>query len=199
MITTNDDTLAVNVRALRDHGAAKNGALARENIYGIPATEEIKDSLSNALYNPYKYYNYIIGYNSRLDAVQAVVLSIKLKHLDEFNQKRKKIADFYTSNLKKYAITPLSQGCWHQYAIRVEDKKGLVEYLAKNNIGAGEFYPVPLHLQKAFQYLGYKPGSLPVAELVCKQTVCLPIFPELEEQELESVVAEVKSFLGANT
>jgi dTDP-4-amino-4,6-dideoxygalactose transaminase len=201
MVTTNDDGVATVLRALREHGAAKNGAIARGILDGV-VEDGLEGAPADALYNPFKYFNYIIGYNSRLDGVQAAALSVKLRHLDAYNAKREEISDFYTGALKGaggLATPPRStaakRSCWHQYAIRVGDKKGMVAYLGEQAIGAGEFYPVPLHLQKAFAGLNYGEGSLPVAETLCRQTVCLPIFPELSQEELEAVAIAVKSFL----
>ena len=197
MITTNDDDLAVIARALREHGAAKNGAFAREKLYGVKE-EFSQDNMDDPLYNPYKYFNYIIGYNSRLDAMQAVVLKIKLEHLDEFNKKRAAVAKYYSQELAGYVLTPpletYGKSCWHQYAVRVKKKNACVAFLAEKGIGCGEFYPVPLHLQKAFQHLKYREGSLPTAEMLCAQTVCLPIFPELTVNEQRAVVKAVREF-----
>jgi dTDP-4-amino-4,6-dideoxygalactose transaminase len=200
MATTNDDGLATALRALKEHGAARNGAIARELLDGV-AEEGLREDLTDSLYNPFKYYNYIIGYNSRLDALQAAALSVKLRHLGEYGEKRERISEFYTDALEGVAgvttpprSTAAKRSCWHQYAIRVDDKKGMAAHLAARGVGAGEFYPVPLHLQKAFSRLGYGEGSLPVAEKLCRQTVCLPIFPELERAELEAVTDAVKAF-----
>ncbi len=199
MITTNDDKLATICRAYREHGGAQNGAKARFYLDGI------KDDLAgetsdNPLYNPYKYYNYLIAYNSRLDAIQARVLDVKLDYLDGFNSRRAEIAAFYEKELGGIdgLVTPKARSgvkpVWHQYAIRVKKKDALGQFLAAKNIGSAAFYPVPLHLQKAFDYLGYRPGDLPVAEKITKETVCLPIFPELTAEELSYIVAGIKEF-----
>jgi dTDP-4-amino-4,6-dideoxygalactose transaminase len=200
MVTTNDDNLAIILRALREHGMAKNGAKARELLYGLKDEFEVEFGTSDALYNPYKYFNYLIGYNSRLDAIQAAILSLKLKYLDNYNKKRREIAAFYEAGLKGVVKTQsLSQngdmvGCCHQYAILTRRKEELSEFLAERGIGTGAFYPVPLHLQKAFNGLGYKKGDLPVAEMLSRQTVCLPIFPELTDEEVETVILAIKDF-----
>ncbi len=199
MITTNDDELAVICRAFKEHGMAQNGAKARYILHGIK--DDLADTVSpDGLYNPYKYYNYLIAYNSRMDAIQARVLNIKLKYLDKFNSKRTKIAEFYESELGTCdnIITPKINAdvktVWHQYAFRCERKDEMGNYLASKGVGSAAFYPVPLHLQKAFEYLGYKEGDLPVAEKLTKQTVCLPIFPELTKQELQYIIACIKEF-----
>lgn len=201
MITTNDDDTAVVCRAFKEHGMAQNGAKARYILDGIE--DELEGTVSpDGLYNPYKYYNYLIGYNSRMDAIQARVLDIKLDYLDGFNARRSEIADFYEKELGTGVpvITPKvkngMKAVWHQYAFRCDAKDEMGNFLASKGVASAAFYPVPLHLQKAFNYLQYKEGDLPVAEKITKQTVCLPIFPELRQDELEYVVACVKEFFN---
>lgn len=199
MITTDDDSLATVCRALKEHGMAQNGAKARYILQGVE--DDLAGTASpDGLYNPYKYYNYLIAYNSRLDAIQARVLDIKLDFLDGFNAGRAEIAGFYNARLGGCGgvITPKAKegvtAVWHQYAFRCEKKDEMGNFLASKGVGSAAFYPVPLHLQKAFGYLGYKEGDLPAAEKLAKQTVCLPIFPELEKEELEYVAACIKEF-----
>ena len=158
MVTTNSDDLNTIVRAYREHGAAQGGAKALELLEGVKEEIKIKEEVTD-LYNPYKYYNYLIGYNSRLDAIQAAILSVKLKHLSEY-------------------------------------KGELCEYLTAHGVGNGTFYPVPLHKQKAFNTYNCKnPGvSLPVAEEIASQTVCLPVFPEMTDEQVRYVIEMVNSF-----
>lgn len=199
MITTNSDDVATICRALKEHGAAQNGAKARYLLTGIE-DELALEASADALYNPYKYYNYMIAYNSRLDAIQARVLDIKLDYLNGFNERRAQIAAFYGKELGEcpdieipkvaYGVTPV----WHQYAFRCKQKDEMGNYLASKGVGSAAFYPVPLHLQKAFYYLGYKEGDLPIAEKISKQTVCLPIFPELNQEELNYIVECIKKY-----
>ncbi|MCI9416101.1 MAG: DegT/DnrJ/EryC1/StrS family aminotransferase [Eubacterium sp.] len=199
MITTNDDTTAIICRAFKEHGMAQNGAKARYILQGVE--DDLANTVStDGLYNPYKYYNYLIAYNSRLDAIQARVLDIKLDFLDDFNGKRAEIAKFYEKELGSCSevITPQIKdkvtAVWHQYAFRCKKKDEMGNFLASKGVGSAAFYPVPLHLQKAFEYLGYQEGDLPVAEMLTKQTVCLPIFPELKEEELQYIVVCIKEF-----
>lgn len=198
MITTDNDDYALICRALREHAGGRLGADARWLVEGVK-DEFAKEVASDALYNPYKYYNYMIAYNSRLDAIQATILNIKLKHLDEFNQKRADNAEYYNSHLDhgKF-VTPNPpkdvKVCWHQYALRTKQKEKLGTFLAEKGVASAAFYPVPLHLQKAFAYLGYKKGDLPVAEKICGETVCLPVFPELTEEERSYVVDAANRF-----
>lgn len=199
MVTTDNDDFAIVLRALREHGAAQNGAKARELLYGIKdELADTKPTDANALYNPYKYFNYLIGYNSRLDPMQAAILNIKLKYLGEFNASRERIAQRYTDELSGIVRVPESgpntSGGFHQYAIRTDKKYELSEYLAAKSISTGAFYPVPMHLQKAFGYLGYEKGSLPVVEKITSQTVCLPIYPELTDDELTEIINGIKDF-----
>ncbi|MCL2163758.1 MAG: DegT/DnrJ/EryC1/StrS family aminotransferase [Oscillospiraceae bacterium] len=200
MLTTDNDDLAIIAKALCEHGMGSNGAKARELLYGV--RDEFSTTASpDPLYNPYKYYNYVVGYNSRLDALQAAILSVKLKHLDEYNEKRRKIAAMYGEGLGDIVKTPApqpmnqSKSCYHQYAICTEKKDALGEFLAKRGIGTGAFYPVPLHLQKAFSGFRYRKGSFPAAESLSRKTVCLPIFPELSEDEVKAVIQAVRDFV----
>lgn len=201
MITTDDDELACICRAMKAHAAGRNGAEAYSRLYHETVTElnELRES-ANGLYDPCKYFNYFIGGNSRLDSMQAAVLLVKLKKLDEYNGKRKRIAEIYSKEFSTLPIgllqtdTEESVSCWHQYAILCDKKEELIKYLEENGVGAGSFYPVPLHLQKAFKALGYREGSLPAAEEACRRSVCLPVFPELLDEEIDYVIATVRNF-----
>ena len=199
MIVTDDDRIAVIAKALKNHGAGQNGALAIEILTGEKTLREM-DGNGNSLYDPYKYYNYLIGGNSRLDSIQAAVLAIKLNKLDEYNDRRLKIAKRYK---KAFANIPLGvqdinnidrTTCMHQYAVLVDDKENFIRYMEEKGIGTGEFYPVPLHRQRVFSYLKYKEGDLPIAEDICKKSVCLPVFPELSDEEVDYVAECVISF-----
>lgn len=199
MVTTNNDKLNVIVKAMREHGSGQNGARALEFLEGIKTENEVTEKIT-ALYNPYKYYNYLIGYNSRLDAVQACILSIKLKYLDDYNAKRTYIAQQYFEGLTDKIQRPVySEGnvtCWHQFVVRSDYKEKLCAYLSEHGIGSGTFYPVPLHRQKAFNVNNCKNfnASLPVAEEVSSQSVCLPIFPEMTKKEIQYVINTVNKF-----
>ena len=199
MITTNDDRLAVICRALREHGSGINGANAKHYLEGTEL-ENVELQAENSLYNPYKYFNYIIGYNSRLDALQAAILRVKFKFLDKWNSMRLQNAMLYNQKLSDCDIKlPISindcKHVWHQYAVCHPKKHELISLLSSKGITAGVFYPVPLHLQKAFEYLGYKQGDLPVAEKITSQSVCLPIYPELSEQEIEYISDCIKGLV----
>lgn len=199
MVATNDDNLDIILRALHEHGSGQNGAKASE-LLGLK-TEQISTSEKiTDLYNPYKYFNYLIGYNSRLDSLQACVLSVKLKHLEEYNGRRRKIAERYMAGITdrvvfpKYAENTLP--CWHQFVILSEYKEKLCAYLAKKGVGSGTFYPVPMHRQKAFHVGNSKNTdiSLPIAEKVSVQSICLPIFPEMTDEQVQYVIDMVNKF-----
>ena len=203
MVCTDRDDVAAVCRALKAHGSGRNGAKAA-GILGLPVDVGALDALTqgDSLYDPCKYYNYLIGENSRLDTVQAAVLRVKLRHLDTLIAKRTAIAARYAAGL---AGTPLRvppmdyagmSHCWHQYCALAPDKEALTQSLNEKGIGTGAFYPVPLHLQKAFQGLGYQAGDLPVAEQVCRESVCLPVFPELLEAEQDYIVASIRAHYG---
>ncbi len=145
-----------------------------------------------------KYYHEYLGFNSRLDAIQAKFLSIKLKYLDELNQKRRKIAEKYSNTLKEYVkvpvVKPYSTHIFHQYTIYVERRDELMEYLKENGIPSQVHYPTPLHLQPAFSYLGYKEGDFPVAEDSAKHVLSLPVHPYLEDEEIEYIIEKIIKF-----
>lgn len=199
MLTTNDDDMASILNAFREHGAGKNGAKALELLDGVH--EEVSSNEeATELYDPYKYFNYLIAYNSRLDAIQATVLDIKLKYLDQYNTNRARIAESYMKALDNRIIRPKYNAdqvcCWHQFVVRSEYKEELCKYLSEQGIGSGTFYPVPLHKQKAFNSENCKnPGAnLPVAEKISSQSVCLPVFPEMTDEQIGEVIKAVNDF-----
>ncbi len=199
MVTTNNDDLAVILKAYKEHGSGQNGAKALELLGSDAGTLETEEAVTE-LYNPYKYYNYLIGYNSRLDALQAAVLSAKLKYLDEYNANRARIAKMYfeglTQKLRRPVYSQDIKPCWHQFVVCSEYKEELCTYLTEHGVGNGTFYPVPLHRQKAFHAGNCKNAgvSLPIAEMTASQSVCLPIFPEITDEQVEFVIDTVNRF-----
>lgn len=199
MVTTKDDDLAVILTSFREHGAGKNGAKALELLEGQKVEIQTAEQATE-LYDPYKYFNFLIGYNSRLDAVQAAVLSIKLRHLDEYNQARAHVAERYVTGLDQRLIRPAYNAdqkcCWHQFVVLSQYKEELCAFLSENGVGSGSFYPVPLHQQKAFTEKNCKNpnASLPVAEQISAESVCLPIFPEITEAQIDEVIGAVNRF-----
>ncbi|WP_050607975.1 DegT/DnrJ/EryC1/StrS family aminotransferase [Clostridium niameyense] len=170
MIVTNNDELAEKAKMFRVHGASK------------------------------KYHYDYIGYNSRLDAMQASVLSVKLKYIDEAIKNREKLANMYMERLKdcKNIRFPKIKGdqkpVYYVFNILAERRDELVAYLKEHEIGNSIYYPIPLHLQKCFSYLGYKKGDFPVAEKISKEILALPIYPELKEEEVDFVCETIKKF-----
>lgn len=197
MVTTNHPDLNIILHALKEHGAGQIGIQARELLKKeVLPSKELPSTNSN--YDPYKYLNSLIGYNSRLDAIQAAILSVKLRYLPMYTRRRAEIAAMYHKGLSDQVVKPHVVGngvhCWHQYVIRTQKKDELCAFLNQEGIGVGTFYPVPLHLQPAFSYLGYQQGSFPQAEQAAQETVCLPIFPELKNEEVEYIIDTVNHF-----
>jgi len=149
--------------------------------------------------NSDKYYHVVLGRNNRLDTIQAVVLDVKLKYLDGWNKKRQEIARYYNENLAGLGIkTPFAAGytghIYHQYTLRAPvSSKGFVDYLREKGIDSRVFYPVPLHLQKCFKYLGYKAGDFPESESAAKQIFTLPIYPEMTMEEKDYIIEQVRN------
>ena len=171
-ITTNDDAIAQKLRALRNYGS------------------EVK------------YHHPELGFNSRLDSLQAVVLRAKLTRLGESNAKRRACAERYHAllkGLKDVALpraVPGNEHIWHIYAVRVPRRDAVLKALNAAGIGAGIHYPVPVHLQGAFAHLGHQKGDFPVTEKAADQMLSLPIYPELTAGQQEQVVAGLRAALG---
>ena len=148
-----------------------------------------------------RYHHKFIGLNSRLDEIQAAILRIKLKYLEEWNQKRKKVAAYYDELFKdvKEVIVPARKSnfdhTFHQYTIRTEQRDFLSEKLNNNGIESIIYYPIPIHLQEAFSYLSYKKGDLPVTEKICNEIISLPMYPEITKDTQEDIVDLIKQIL----
>ncbi len=146
-----------------------------------------------------KYFHDIVGINSRLDPIQAAILSVKLKHLDEWNQRRIEIAEMYTKELSSVVQTPTTEydtkNIFHQYPILVENRDITLNSLKENGVECFVYYPLPLHLQKCFYDLGYKYGDMPVAENVSRRILSLPMFPEMTNEQVKHVIENVKKLM----
>jgi dTDP-4-amino-4,6-dideoxygalactose transaminase/acetyltransferase-like isoleucine patch superfamily enzyme len=170
-VTTNDAALAARVRMLRDHGQTQ------------------------------KYHHGVEGYNGRMDSIQAGFLLAKLPHLTEWNRQRRQRADAYNRLLAGHEeiVLPFEAGTsravYHLYVLRAKDRDGLIRHLKSKAIGTGIHYPIPLHLQKAYAYLQYSAGDLPVSTRVASEIVSLPIFPHLTEQQQARVASEILAFV----
>ncbi len=141
------------------------------------------------------YRHSFIGYNSRLDEIQAAILRIKLRHVDAYNQKRRKLAEIYTSLLSNVvqcaAELPDRMHVYHQYTIRSPRKPEIKKALQENSISSVIYYPVPLHLQDAFKYLGYKKNDFPESESAANEVLSLPIYPELEPEKVKFIAETI--------
>jgi dTDP-4-amino-4,6-dideoxygalactose transaminase len=170
-IVTNNSELAGEVRMFRDHGQVK------------------------------KYYHSVVGWNGRMDGLQAAVLSVKLNYLAAWNEARRGNAQLYNELLANTdgLITPVeadyARHIYHIYAVRVENRDALMSDLAQKDIGCGIHYPLPIHLQEAYRFLGHQKGSFPVAERCAQEQVSLPMFAELTPGQIEQVCREIRSFL----
>jgi len=150
-----------------------------------------------------KYFHAVIGGNFRIDELQAAVLRVKLKYLDGWTEARQRHAAYYTEALARAELgtrlrTPLaSQGSRHifnQYVVRAQSRDALKKFMADRSIGTEIYYPVPLHLQTCFAYLGHRPGDFPESERAAAETLALPVYPELQPEQLEHVVAVIQDF-----
>ena len=169
LVVTSSETLSEKLKILRNHGQ-----------------------------NPTYFYR-IIGGNFRLDSIQAAVLDVKLKYLDDWNDKRRQNAAIYDKMLADSPVStpkiePGNQSIYHQYTITAPDRDRLHKFLAEKQIGSAVFYPKPLHMQDCFKDLGYKNGDLPVAERLCSEVLSLPIYPELTAEQIEHVAETVLEF-----
>ena len=170
MVVSDDDDLSERVRKLRVHGGRQ------------------------------MYHHEMVGTNSRLDALQAAVLRVKLPHLDRWGQARRRNADLYDDLLREVDEVrpphrdPSAYHVFNQYTVKVERRDELRAFLTDRGIGTGVYYPAPLHLQPCFRSLGYRPGHLPVCEALATSVISLPVFPEVGETRIRGVVDAVKAF-----
>ena len=171
LVTTNDEKLAEKIKILRDHGQSP------------------------------RYFYKVLGGNFRLDGIQGAVLTVKLKYLDEWNERRRQNAALYDkmfadSPIKRPKVDSNNVSIYHQYTVTVANRDQLQKFLAENEIGSAVFYPKPLHLQECFEELGYKEGDMPVAERLCGEVLSLPIYPELKQEQIEYVARTALKFYG---
>jgi dTDP-4-amino-4,6-dideoxygalactose transaminase len=143
-----------------------------------------------------------VGTNSRLDALQAAILRVKLRHLDRWSEARARNAALYNSLFDGSRVVrphhdPRTRHIYNQYVIRVPKRDELRKFLTERTIGNEVYYPVPLHLQKCFASLGYKEGDMPGAEAAAQETIALPIYPELTEEQIRYVAATVREFVDS--
>lgn len=195
MILTNDETIYQFCMALRVHGSGMYGAYMYQCEQG---TEERIESLDFHGHLP-KYYNFVLGYNSRLDTIQATVLNVKLPYLDSWNEKRRQIAERYDVEIKnqlvqKPTVKAYNEHIYYVYMLLVKDRDKMRDYLEEHGVGTGVYFPVPLHLQKVFAYLGYQKGDFPNAEMVADHSLVIPMFAEMTDDEINYVIEIVNSY-----
>lgn len=170
MCLTNDIELARKLRQLRVHGE-----------------------------NP-KYYHKWVGLNSRLDTMQAAVLLVKLRYLENWSEARRKNAEYYYKNMKDIPQIKLPKihknaiSIYNQFTLIAENRDGLLEHLKANNVGCNIYYPKPLHIQECFNELGYKTGDLPISEELAEKVISIPIYSELSEEQQDYVINSIRSF-----
>ncbi|OOM13797.1 DegT/DnrJ/EryC1/StrS family aminotransferase [Clostridium saccharobutylicum] len=201
MITTSDDDIATIVRALRTHGSGENGQRAYNLLNNISEDVKTSEGHDDTVYNPLKYYNYLIGFNTRLDTVQAALLRVKLPYIDEWNEKRRVNAKMYNEKLKSSSLTlPVVIGevksVYNMYVVQSENREEVVNELKERGISTGIYYPVPMHLQKVYKDLGYREGDLPVSEYLSHRTFAIPIYPELTQEQKNYIVNNIVSICG---
>lgn len=197
LITTNSDEIASICRALKAHGSGVNGEIAFNLLNDIKEEVEEDKCTNDTVYNPKKYYNYLIGHNSRLDEIHAGILSVKLDYLDRWNNQRIENARYFDENLKDTDLKLMkldenNKNVYHMYIVQSENREELTKKLDEAGIGYGVYYPVPLHLQKVYKDLGYKVGDLPNAEYLSTRTLAIPIDPEMTEEERKYIVEILK-------
>jgi len=173
MVVTDEEAMAEKIKVLRVHGSQP------------------------------KYHHHLIGGNFRLDELQAAILNVKFLHLERWTEARRKNAERYGRLFEEMGLTEhiqlpiIQEGNRHifnQYVIRVPQRDRLREFLNAKGVGTEIYYPIPLHLQKCFRYLGYKEGDLPESEKAAKETLALPIYPELSQEQQEYVVEQIRNF-----
>lgn len=148
-----------------------------------------------------KYHHVEVGYNARLDELQAGLLRVKLSHLKELTEERVKIADRYLKEIKNPLIQlpKIADNCthvWHLFVVKTENRDKFQKYLEENGIGTVIHYPIPPHLSKAYEYLGYKKGDFPITEKYAEEVLSLPIFNEMKKEEIDYVIEVVNSYKG---
>lgn len=182
MVTTNSEQIAEHISMLRQHGMRR------------------------------RYHHDEVGWNARMDGFQGAILSVKLKYIAGWNEARRSLAARYQSLFTAAGLSepgpyplkgivlphevPGTRHIWHQYVIRTNRRDQLRDFLAARKIGSEIYYPVPLHLQKALQHVGYQEGSFPEAERAAREVLALPIFPELRKEEQQTVVNAIAEFLS---
>ena len=197
MIITSDESVYRQCKAMRAHGSGLDAFYT----YGIWNDVEVDESSVDFNGNLPKYFNFIDGYNSRLDAIQAGILSVKLPYLDSWNQRRRDIAKQYNERItnpaiKKPVVAEGNSHIYYVYAIAVEKRDALRMYLEENGVKTGVYFPVPFHKQVVFEKYGYTNLAFNNAEYVADHTLVLPMFPELTKDEIDHVIEVVNRWMA---
>jgi len=172
MVVTQNDEIATRIRRLRVHGGMKT------------------------------YYHEEVGYNSRLDALQAAILSAKMVNLASWSAARRKNASYYNAafadveGVRTPTIDPANESIYNQYTLRAAHRDALQTHLKEKEIGTAVYYPLSLHLQPCFEYLAYKRGAFPESEKATQEVISLPVYPELKQSQLDEVIEAVRGFYG---
>ncbi|MFH1888584.1 MAG: DegT/DnrJ/EryC1/StrS family aminotransferase [Candidatus Omnitrophota bacterium] len=172
MVLTNNKSVAERIRILRNQG------------------------------NKNKYYHLVLGYNNRMDTIQAAVLKVKLNYLDSWNKARQSNAEYFNrelrgTDIKTPFVSSYTTHIYHQYVLRVTPSSvKLMEHLRNKGIDSRIYYPVSLHLQKCFKFLGYRKGDFPESEKASRQTLAIPVYPDLTREEKDYIIGSIKEFLG---
>jgi len=170
-VVTSDIKLAATIRKLRDHGSDR------------------------------KYHHDLIGYNARMDGIQGAVLGVKLKHLEEWNKQRNRVAARYRRNLRDLPVVlpgefPDCYPVYHLFVIEVDDRDGLQNFLSESGIPTLIHYPIPIHRQKGYLDAGFAAGSYPITERLSGRILSLPIYPELADEQVDFISSKIREFLG---
>lgn len=170
------------------------GAVVTNDEKYVDVIMQLRDQGQSA-----KYSHERVGYNYRMEAIQGAVLGVKLKHLDDWTNKRRQLAAVYKRELASSGVRLLAEpdackSVYHIFSLFTDQRDELREYLHGKGIGTGVHYPIPVHLQRGFSGLGYKPGDLPEAERVCREVLSLPMYPELKEETAIEIADSVREF-----
>ena len=203
-ILTNNESIYRQCKAFRAHGSGLDGLFTyncQHKNDQVSGDNQISEADVDFNGNLPKYFNFVTGYNSRLDAIQAALLSVKLPYLDGWNERRREIARQYNERITNPAIKKPVVGegnthIYYVYAITTEKRDELREYLKLHDITSGVYFPVPFHLQLVYKDLGYKRGDFPNAEFVADHSMVLPMFPELTQEEIDKVIETVNKWNG---
>jgi len=176
-------------------GCMGDGGAITTNNQQVAKTIEILRNVGQKTKNIHT----MLGYNSRLDEMQAAILRIKLQKLNAWNEKKRKIADYYNRELGSLPVSHqiiknTDDSNYHIYGLCTDERDELVKYLHNNNIETGIHYPAPLHLQPCLKYLGYRNGDFPVSEKLSRKTISLPVYPELTRTEMKQIVDLIRQF-----